>query len=283
MSIRLKDTVPFERAMLTSALRAIALSVTGVLALMFLLQSRLVYFPDGQIVATPGDRGMAYEEVTFEADDGVQHSAWYVPSEAGRGVVLFSHGNGGNISYNLPFVEILHRVGLSTFIYDYWGYGRSQGKPSEEGTYSDVAGAWRYLTENRKIPAGQILLYGQSLGGPVAAKLAREKNPAALILDSSFTSFVDIAGHHYPFLPVRWLARFEYNTLAQVRNVRCPVLVIHSPDDEITPFSQGVALYAAAPEPKAFIHLRGGHNDALSNPVGAYREGIDGFLKRIGR
>jgi hypothetical protein len=139
-----------------------AISITGVLALMFFLQSRLVYFPDGQIVATPRDRGMAYEEVSFEAADGVQLSAWYVPSEAGRGVVLFSHGNGGNISYNLPFVEILHRVGLSTFIYDYRGYGRSKGKPTEEGTYSDIAGAWRYLTESRKVPAGQILLYGQS-------------------------------------------------------------------------------------------------------------------------
>ncbi len=269
--------------MLTSALRAIALSVTGVLALMFFLQSRLVYFPDGQIVATPGDRGMAYEEVMFEAADGVRLAAWYVPSEAGRGVVLFSHGNGGNISYNLPFVEILHRVGLSTFLYDYRGYGRSQGSPSEEGTYSDAEGAWRYLTENRKVPAGQIFLYGQSLGGPIAAKLAREKPPAAIILDSSLTSFVDIAGHHYPFLPVRWLARFEYSTLEHVRNVRCPVLVIHSPDDEIVPFGQGVALYEAAPEPKAFVKLRGGHNDALLLSAGAYREGIDAFLKRIGR
>jgi len=100
--------------MLPSTLRAIALSLTGVLALMFFLQSRLVYFPDGQIVATPADRGLAYEEVLFEAADGVQLAAWYVPSEAGRGVVLFSHGNGGNISYNLPFVEILHRPPSST-------------------------------------------------------------------------------------------------------------------------------------------------------------------------
>nr|MBP8695992.1 alpha/beta hydrolase [Syntrophobacterales bacterium] len=269
--------------MLPSALRAVALSITGVLALMFFLQSKLVYFPDGQIIATPADRGLPYEEVTFEADDGVRLSAWFVPSGAGRGVVLFSHGNGGNISYNLPFVEILHRVGLSIFIYDYRGYGRSRGKPSEEGTYSDAGGAWRYLTESRKVPAGQILLYGQSLGGPVAAKLARGTPPAALILDSTFTNFVDIAGHHYPFLPVRWLARFEYNALEHVRNVRCPVLVIHSTDDEIVPFSQGLALYEAAPEPKAFIKLRGGHNDALILSAGAYREGIDGFLKRIGR
>ena len=148
----------------------------------------------------------------------------------------------------------------------------ARGNPSEEGTYSDMAGAWRYLTESRKVPAGQILLYGQSLGGPIAAKLATEKTPAALILDSSFTSFVDIAGHHYPFLPVRWLARFEYNTLEHVKNVRCPVLVIHSPDDEIAPFSQGVALYEAAPEPKAFVKLRGGHNDALFLSAGRIPE-----------
>jgi fermentation-respiration switch protein FrsA (DUF1100 family) len=269
--------------MISSALRAIAISITGVLALMFFLQSRLVYFPDGQITATPQDKGIAYQEISFEATDGVQLSAWYVPSEANRGVVLFSHGNGGNISYNLPFVEILHRVGLSTFIYDYRGYGRSKGKPSEEGTYSDIAGAWRYLTESRKVPAGQILLYGQSLGGPIAAKLATEKKPAALILDSTFTSFIDIAGYHYPFLPVRWLARFEYNTLERVKNVRCPVLVIHSSDDEIVPFSQGVALYEAAPEPKAFIKLRGGHNDALFLSAGEYGTGLDAFLKKTGR
>ncbi len=269
--------------MISSAVRGIAIGITGVLALMFLFQSRLVYFPDGQIVATPGDKGIAYEAVSFEAADGVELTAWYVPSEANRGVVLFSHGNGGNISYNLPYVEILHRVGLSTFIYDYRGYGRSQGKPSEEGTYNDVAGAWRYLTENRKIPAGQILLYGQSLGGPIAAKLAGEKTPAALVLDSTFTSFVDIAAYHYPFLPVRWLARFEYNTLEHVKNVRCPVLVIHSPDDEIAPFSQGIALYEAAPEPKAFVKLRGGHNDALFLSAETYRAGLDAFLKRTGR
>jgi uncharacterized protein len=269
--------------MLSSALRAIAVSITGVLALMFFLQSRLVYFPDAQIIATPGDRGMAYEEISFDAADGVQLSAWYVPSQENRGVVLFSHGNGGNISYNLPFVEILHRVGLSTFIYDYRGYGQSEGKPSEDGTYSDIAGAWRYLTETRKVPAGQILLYGQSLGGPIAAKLAAEKTPAMLILDSTFTSFVDIAGHHYPFLPVRWLARFEYNTLDHVKKVRCPVLVIHSPDDEIVPFSHGVALYEAAPEPKAFVKLRGGHNDALFLSAEAYRTGLGAFLKKTGR
>jgi len=269
--------------MISSAVRGIAIGITGVLALMFFLQSRLVYFPDGQIVATPADKGMAYEAVSFEAADGVPLTAWYVPSEANRGVVLFSHGNGGNISYNLPFVEILHGVGLSTFIYDYRGYGRSEGKPSEDGTYSDIEGAWRYLTESRKVPAGQILLYGQSLGGPIAAKLAAEKTPAALILDSTFTSFVDIAGFHYPFLPVRWLARFEYNTLEHVKMVRCPVLVIHSPDDEIAPFSQGVELYETAPEPKAFIKLRGGHNDALFLSAEAYRTGLAAFLKKTGR
>jgi uncharacterized protein len=269
--------------MVSSTLRAIAITITGVLALMFFLQSRLVYFPDAQIIATPGDRGLAYEEISFEAADGVQLSAWYVPAEAGRGVVLFSHGNGGNISYNLPFVEMLHGVGLSTFIYDYRGYGRSKGKPTEEGTYRDITGAWQYLTESRKVPAGQILLYGQSLGGPIAAKLAAEKTPVALILDSTFTSFVDIAGYHYPFLPVRWLARFEYNTLEHVNAVRCPVLVIHSPDDEIAPFSQGAALYEAAPEPKAFVKLRGGHNDALFLSAEEYRKGIGGFLKKIGR
>jgi fermentation-respiration switch protein FrsA (DUF1100 family) len=269
--------------MISSALRTVAIAITGVLALMFFLQSRLVYFPDGQIIATPGDRGFAYEEISFEAADGVQLSAWYVPSQANRGVVLFSHGNGGNISYNLPYVELLHRLGLSTFIYDYRGYGKSKGKPSEEGTYNDVAGAWQYLTESRKVPAGQILLYGQSLGGPIAAKLATEKTPAALILDSTFTSFVDIAGYHYPFLPVRWLARFDYNTLDHVKKVRCPVLVIHSPDDEIAPFRQGVALYEAAPEPKSFVKLRGGHNDALFLSAEAYRAGLEAFLKKTGR
>jgi pimeloyl-ACP methyl ester carboxylesterase len=187
--------------MISSAFRAIALSITGVLALMFFLQSRLVYFPDGQIIATPAVKGIVYEEISFEAADGVQLAAWYVPAEANRGVVLFSHGNGGNISYNLPYVEILHRVGLSTFIYDYRGYGKSEGQPTEEGTYNDVAGAWRYLTESRKVPAGQILLYGQSLGGPIAAKLATEKTPAALILDSTFTSFVTSQATTTPSFP----------------------------------------------------------------------------------
>lgn len=242
-----------------------ALSFAMLLALLWLLQERLVYFPQmgRDILVTPAGRGLRYEDLTLAASDGERLHAWWVPADVPKGVVLLFHGNAGNISHRIDYAVMFRRLGYSTLLLDYRGYGRSTGSPSEAGTYVDAETAWRWLTDERKVAARDIVLYGESLGGGVASWLAARHDVRALILASTFTSTVDLGSEIYPFLPVRLAARIRYDTIGRLPSVRAPVLVIHSPDDEIIPFSHGRRLFEAAPEPKAMLELAGGHNDGF--------------------
>jgi pimeloyl-ACP methyl ester carboxylesterase len=177
--------------------------------------------------------------------------------------VLFLHGNAGNISHRLDSVQMFHRLGYSTLIFDYRGYGNSAGAPSEEGTYRDAEAAWGYLTGQQHIPACRIVLFGESLGGAVAAWLAARQKPGALVIASGFTSVPDLGQHIYPYLPVRWLARIHYDTRVYLRAVAVPVLVAHSPDDDMIPYEHGRVLFTTAKPPKQFLELAGGHNDGF--------------------
>jgi len=170
-------------------------------------------------------------------------------------------------------------LGLTTLIFDYRGYGRSEGEPSEEGTYRDAEAAWRFVTEGRHIPPHEVVLFGRSLGAAIAADLATRVNPAALIIESAFTSIPDLAAALYPFLPARWLARFRYSTQAALVSVLCPLLIVHSRDDEIIPFTHGQRLFAVANEPKRLLELRGGHNDGFLVSRHAYMDGLHAFLQ----
>ncbi|MCK4602008.1 MAG: alpha/beta hydrolase, partial [Phycisphaerae bacterium] len=207
--------------------------------------------------------------------------------EEARATVLFCHGNGGNISHRLTTINMLHEMGLDVFLFDYRGYGRSEGAPSEAGTYLDAEAAWRYLTEQRALEAGRIVIHGRSLGGSIAAYLARDREPAALVVEQTPSSIPEIAADLYPFFPralVRWLSRFDYNTLDYVKAVKCPVLVIHSRDDEMIPFSHGRRIFEAAGEPKEFIELRGRHNDAFAVSEEIYRKRLGQFIsEHVGR
>jgi hypothetical protein len=146
------------------------------------------------------------------------------------------------------------------------------------GIYRDADAAWRYLIDDRGIVASDIVIFGRSLGGSVASRLASEHQPLALIVESSFTSIPDIAEEIYPWLPVRWLSRLSHATRDHVRNVRCPILIIHSRDDEIVPFHHGEAIFASANEPRTLLTIRGGHNDAYLRDGRAYVEGLRTFL-----
>jgi alpha-beta hydrolase superfamily lysophospholipase len=233
-------------------------------AYMFVFQSRFVYFPDRDLIADPGALRLAFEDVRVPTRDGGTIHGWFVPAGgSGRGVILKCHGNGGNISHRLESIYQFHSLGFATFIFDYRGYGRSPGRPSEDGTYRDVEAAWRYLTHDRGIPASRILVFGRSLGGAIAAWLASREAPGALVVESSFSSIPDIGREVYPFLPVRLLSRFSYNTRAAVHAARCPVIVVHSRDDEMISIRHGRAIFEAAPTPKTFIEIRGGHNEAF--------------------
>ena len=169
---------------------------------------------------------------------------------------MLFHGNAGNISHRVDYAAMFDRLGFSTLLVDYRGYGRSSGAPSEQGTYRDAAAGWRWLTETKGIAAGDIVLFGESLGGGVAAWLAAREKPRALVLASTFSSVPDLAAEIYPFLPVRFLSRYKYNTLDALARVHAPVLVAHSKSDDIIPYSHGERLFAAAREPKSFLELR---------------------------
>jgi hypothetical protein len=251
--------------MIWRILGILAAAYGGFALLLYFFQARLVFYPETgrEIIATPAQIGLPYEDIQLKTSDGISLHGWYVPAPQPRGAVLFLHGNAGNISHRIDSVKMFHRLGYSTLIFDYRGYGNSGGAPSEQGTYRDAEAAWRYLIEQRHIPSCRIVLFGESLGGAVGAWLAARQKPAALVIASGFTSVSDLAGHFYPYLPVRWLARIRYDTAENLRAAAAPVLIAHSPEDEIIPFEHGRALFAAANPPKRFLELAGGHNDGF--------------------
>lgn len=253
----------------------------GLALYLYVFQSRQVYFPDlpsRELEATPAAIGLAYESLKLETADGETLAAWFVPADGARGTLLYLHGNGGNIGHRLDPIEVFHRLGLNILIFDYRGYGASTGRPNEAGTYEDALAAWRHLTETRRIPPNEIVLFGESLGGSIAAWLAARHPPAALIIYASFTSAVGMAQELFPYYPARLLVRYRYDTLGSLATVTCPLLILHSPEDEIIPYSHGQALFSAAQGPKRLLALSGGHNDALLVSRDAYARGVAEFL-----
>ena len=246
--------------------------------LLYINQAKYVYFPYSAIAATPADAGLDYEEVHLNTVDNIGLHGWFVPHDTPRATLLFLHGNGGNISHRLEKLDIFHKLGLNTFIIDYRGYGLSAGSPSEDGTYRDAEAAWNYLAQDRAISDRKIIIYGESLGGAVATWLTTRRHPAALILESSFTSIMDMGRVFYPYLPIRWISRIRYPTLDRISQVHVPLLIIHSPTDEIVPYAQGRQLFAAANEPKSFLEIKGDHNGGFIESGKYYSEGLDRFI-----
>ncbi|MDO9312609.1 MAG: alpha/beta hydrolase [Nitrosomonas sp.] len=264
--------------MLLTLLIMLAVAYLGVVLLVYFGQSRLVYFPEKPLSLTPGAIGLDYTSVNIATRDGETLHGWWMPVPNAKGTVLFFHGNAGNISHRINYLAMFKRLGYSTLLFDYRGYGQSSGVPSESGTYLDAQAAWRYLTEIRGIAPARIVVFGESLGGAVAAWLAAQEKPGLLALASTFTSVPDLAAKLYPFLPVRWIARFDYDTRKSLQSVTCPVFIAHSPQDEIIPFEHGQQLFQAAPEPKQFLTLEGGHNIGFIFMQPAWIKSLGAFL-----
>ncbi len=270
-------------------LLSVAASIYLLLALtIYLLQGKMVFLsglPGRALTATPGDIGLEYEDVSLTTSDDERLHGWYVPATDRRGVVLFFHGNAGNISHRLDSIGIFHQLGLDTLIIDYRGYGQSTGKTSEQGTYLDAQAAWSYLVDERGIPADRIIIFGRSLGGAIGAWLGAQpdmKNgPAAMIIESSFTSGVDMARQLYPFLPAHLITRLRYPVAEYASRLECPVLVVHSRDDEIIPFEMGQSIYEAVKQRKSFLELRGDHNNGFFISRHEYITGLDGFIESV--
>lgn len=249
-------------------------------AVVYLAQPHLVYFPTSRLVTTPAAVGMPYRDVSLETPRGVGIHGWHVRTTGARWTVLILHGNGGNISHRLDTLRIFHELGADALIVDYPGYGLSEGKPDEQGTYEAAMAAWDYLKERSPDPT-PIVLFGRSLGGAVAVWLAERVEPAGIILESTFTSVNDMGRHHYPFLPIKLISRYEYDALAAAPRVSAPVLSVHSVQDEIVPYDMGADLHRAFPGRKTFLSIRGGHNDGFLVTGDEYVLGLKQFLESL--
>ncbi len=247
----------------------------------WLLQPKLLFRPYPEMVGVPSDWGFAYEDVWLITADGVRLHGWFLPNPRRRAspyTLLFLHGNAGNISHRSASIAIFAELGLDQLIIDYRGYGQSDGKPSETGLYRDAEAAWRWLTEARGVAPADVVVFGRSLGGAVATELAARVQPGALIVESSFTDVAAMARLHHPLLARSVPLRYRLPSAEYLARVRSPVLVLHSPDDGIVPFAHGQALFAAAPGPKRFVELAGGHNEGFLDSQPRYQAALADFL-----
>lgn len=253
----------------------------GLVVVLYLFQGRLLFFPSTNIYRTPAEQGWAYDEIRVAVGEETT-AGWYVPAEGERrGVVLFSHGNAGNIADRIESISIFRSLGLDVLAYDYGGYGESTGKPSEDRCYRDIQAMWRNLVEERGIAPEEIVLFGRSLGAGPTAQLAIEVDAAAVILESAFRSVPAMAKELYPWLPVRSLARIHFDNEAKVGRFRMQLLVVHSRSDSIIPYEHGRKLYELAGNPKEFLEIHGDHNEGFWVSGDLYSNGLDSFLGRV--
>jgi len=245
------------------------------------LHRRIVFQPTRRIGTTPADIGLAFRDVQFTGTGGRRLHGWYVPAENAHFTLLYCHGNAGNIGHRVESIRAFVQRGLSVFIFDYGGYGQSQGKPSEAGTYADARAAYDHLVETEGLRPERIILFGRSLGTAVAVELATRVRHAALIMESSFTSAREVGARMYPWLPMRYLVRVSYDAQSRISDVSSPKLFVHSLEDEMVPFGMGRRLYNRANRPKTLVKVRGGHNDVYLLPGSEYERALETFLAEL--
>lgn len=242
-----------------------------------------VYHPTRTFQTTGAELGRPFEDVWFTTADGIRLNGWFFPAQTNsareRVALLYCHGNGGNISHRLGICAALLETGASVLVFDYRGYGRSDGRPGEEGTYRDAQAAYQWL-RSRGFGGTNIVAFGESLGGGVAAELAARETLGGLVLQSTFMSVPDLGRELFPWLPVRLFSTIKYDTRRKLPGLRLPVLVMHSRGDNLVPFRHGQGNFEAANQPKQFCELQGGHNDPLTDRA-AFTRGLDDFLKRL--
>ncbi len=242
----------------------------------------LPFHPSRELTATPSAINLPYENVLLATSDNQTLAGWFIPAKDNHAglTLLFFHGNAGNISHRLDSIAIFHGLGLSVFIIDYRGFGGSTGSPSVKGTLLDAQAAWNWLLTHKGLSPGQIIIFGRSLGGGVAAALAAQVRPRGLILESTFTSLYAVAKDLYPWLPVGLFLPEDYDTQGALENLRVPLLVVHSPDDEVVSYSQGRSLYDNYQGSKQLLELRGPHNSGFM-ASGNYVPGLQLFLRSL--
>ncbi|MBI5383048.1 MAG: alpha/beta hydrolase [Verrucomicrobia bacterium] len=263
-----------------------ALLLATLWAMLRWFEQHQVYFPSRRIEWTPRASGWRFEDVRLTASDGVALHGWFIPaptnSPRATWTVLLLHGNAGNISHRFSLCDFFRRLGVNVFALDYRGYGLSAGRPSEAGTYRDAEAAYHWLTQ-QGFADTNLIAYGESLGGGVAAELALRQTLGGLVLQSTFTSIPEVGAELFPWLPVRWLSRISYDTHAKLGRIRAPVLILHSRGDTLVRFHHAEENFAAANDPKLLCEIAGDHNDALASLEGEerMRAGLEKFLSLL--
>jgi len=243
-------------------------------------QPSMMFYPYAELEATPKDWGLAYEDVSLTTSDQIKLHGWYLPVNEAKQVILFFHGNGGNISHRGNSLDIFHSLGLNVLIIDYRGYGKSTGTMSEQGLKFDAMAAWQYLVKQRGFKPEDIVIFGRSLGGAVATQLATQVNEKALIVESTFSSANDMASIMMPLISNFIYLRYDFNTEKIINQVNSPVLLMHSKDDDVIPYELGEKVFAAAKSPKYFFELHGGHNGGFMQNVIGYKQAIKWFIEK---
>lgn len=247
---------------------------------LYLSQSKHLYFPTRVTGTSPTEHGFPYEDIWIKTSDHYNIHGWYVPVKNATYTVLFLHGNTGNISDCIDSIRIFSTLGLNTFLFDYRGYGQSEGEPTENGTYLDAEAAWNYIVNELGVSPENIIILGRSLGAAVSSWLARKHQPGMLIIESTFTSLPDIAAESYPLFPSRYLTRFKYPVEDNVKHIHCPTLIVHSAEDEVIGMHHGKKLFKAANQPKSFLEISGPHNQGFLSSGQQYIDGINHFISK---
>lgn len=259
------------------ALTLVVFGWAGLVALLYFKQNDMLFVPTEELAGTPRDVGMPYEELAVETADGETLAAWWLPRDDARCSVIHFHGNAGNRSHRLPDAQRFAELGCNVFMVDYRGYGGSTGAPSEEGTYADALASWDAAVGAGADPKSTVV-FGRSLGGPIAAYLASQRPAAGLVLESTFESLPALSDDLFPWLSFEWLVRNEYSTVSHLTAFDGPVLVLHSTEDDLIPFAHGQTLAAKAGERGRFVELRGDHNHGPSQTGQGYRDAMSDFV-----
>jgi fermentation-respiration switch protein FrsA (DUF1100 family) len=267
-------------------LRRFMIALVGIFLILFVsvfflvkfLEGSAVFFPGKTIHTTPSQAGLPYEDLYLITSDGTKINAWLVKNSVTASTIIFAHGNAGTMSERIMKIKFWHDLGLNVLIFDYRGYGHSEGHPTEKGIYLDAQAAYDYLQRRGDIDHNRIIAYGASLGGTVMIDLATKRKLAALIVESSLTSAKDMAQRLYPMLP-SFLMSIKFDSISKIDKITIPKLFLHSREDRVVPFSMGQKLYETAADPKSFLLIYGGHNDGGSINDPRVREGFKKFLQ----
>lgn len=242
-------------------------------------ESHSIFFPMKEMKCFPSDLGLDYEDLYLQTSDKVKLNAWFLPCKNAPYTLIFCHGNAGNIGHRLEKLKFFHGLGLNVLIFDYRGYGHSSGSASEQGIYRDAQAAYEYLL-SRKVPPERIISYGESIGGAVAVDLASKNKIGALVVADTMTSSKEMVKELFIIIPY-WVFSSRFDSLSKIPKITVPKLMVHSINDEIVPYSLGRRLYEAAPEPKEFLKIRGGHNSCFFESKGIIHDRMSDFLKRL--